>query len=235
MNLRRTTFKNLDPRELPNYSPAEAARYLRMPTSTLRTWIFGQQKDGRGAMTPVLQLPDPSKKFLSFVNLVEAHVLFSIRKHHNLPLPKIRKAVRYLQNNMGSKHPLVEHKFEVSGYDLFIKHLGKLINVSQDGQTAMSGVLKVYLRRIEWDEAGLAKKLFPYILHGVPESEQPKSIIIDPTISGGRPVLAGTGIATRVVAERFLAGESPDVLAKDYNRSRPEIDEILRCEIQLAA
>lgn len=235
MNLRRTTFKNLDPRELPNYSPAEAARYLRMPTSTLRTWIFGQQKDGRGAMFPVLQLPDPRKKLLSFINLVEAHILFSIRKDHNLPLPSVRKALRYLQNNMGSKHPLVENKFEVSGRDLFIKRLGELINVSSEGQIAMADVLKVYLHRIEWDEAGLAKKLFPYVLHGVPESEQPKSILIDPTISGGRPVLAGTGIATRVVAERFLAGESPDDLAKDYNRSRNEIDEIVRCETKLVA
>jgi len=167
--------------------------------------------------------------------LVEAHVLFSIRKDHNIPLPTIRKSLQYIQKNMHSKHPLVENKFEVSGRDLFVEFLGKLINVNKDGQTAMSQVLKVYLHRIEWDAAGFARRFFPYVRHGIPEADQPRIILIDPTISGGRPVLKGTGIATRIVAERYLAGESPEELAKDYNRTRNEIDEIVRCETKLIA
>ena len=99
----------------------------------------------------------------------------------------------------------------------------------------MSHVLKVYLHRIDRDENGFARRFFPYVRHGIPDVEQPRIILIDPTISGGRPVLKRTGIATRVVAERYLAGESPEDLAKDYKRTRDEIDEIVRCETQLVA
>ncbi len=224
-------FKTLDPRELPSYTPAEAARYLRMPLSTLRTWFFGYPSQA----SAVIQPADPKKRLLSFVNLVEAHILYSIRKDRDIPLPKVRKAIQYIQQTMKAKHPLTEQKFATSGRDLFVENLGKLVGVSQDGQIAMADVLKLYLQRIEWDETGLAKKFYPYVHQGVPESQQPQIILIDPTISGGRPVLVGTGIPTRVVAERYLAGESADDLAKDYDRTRPEIDEILRCEIRLAA
>ncbi len=230
MNIRRMAFKNLDPRELPNYSPAEAARYLRMPLSTLRTWFFGY-----GSMPPVIQPADSRKRLLSFLDLVEAHVLLSIRKVHHIPLPAVRKALQYIRTTISSEHPLAVHEFETSGRELFVKYLGGLIGVTQEGQTAMSEVLKIYLHRIERDEKGLARQFFPYVLSGVEESIQPRLILIDPTISAGRPVLAGTGIPTRVVAERHFAGESIDDLAKDYGRERLEIEEILRCESRLAA
>jgi uncharacterized protein (DUF433 family) len=48
-------------------------------------------------------------------------------------------------------------------------------------------------------------------------------------------VLAGTGIPTAIVAERYKAGESIDELAEDYGRSRKEIEEAIRCELWLEA
>ena len=51
----------------------------------------------------------------------------------------------------------------------------------------------------------------------------------------GRPVLAGTGIATAVIAERYKAGESTAELAQDYGREQAEIEEAMRCERKLEA
>jgi uncharacterized protein (DUF433 family) len=59
--------------------------------------------------------------------------------------------------------------------------------------------------------------------------------VIDPRISFGRPVLAGTGIPTAVIAERYKAGESMDDLADDYGCQRFEIEEAVRCELALEA
>ncbi|MCC7485145.1 MAG: hypothetical protein IT529_09140 [Burkholderiales bacterium] len=44
-----------------------------------------------------------------------------------------------------------------------------------------------------------------------------------------------TGIRTEVVIERFSAGEPLEVLAEDYGRSKEDIEEVLRSELQLAA
>jgi uncharacterized protein (DUF433 family) len=58
---------------------------------------------------------------------------------------------------------------------------------------------------------------------------------IDPRISFGRPVIAGTRIATAVIGERWRAGESVEALAADYGRSLAEIEEAIRCETTQAA
>jgi uncharacterized protein (DUF433 family) len=58
-----------------------------------------------------------------------------------------------------------------------------------------------------------------------------KVVVVDPRVSFGCPVLAGTGIATDVIAKRYKAGDSIAELADDYDRSQSEIEEAIRCEL----
>jgi uncharacterized protein (DUF433 family) len=225
-----------DPRELPAYGLPEVARYLRMPEATLRSWVLGRPYmtvGGQRFFRPVIHLPVSDSPVLSFVNMVEAHVLDAIRRQENIPLRKVRAAVAFLERHYHSRHPLAEHKFETDGLDLFIQKAGLLINLSQEGQLAMRGIVAAYLRRVERDVQGLPIKLYPFTRKRDPE--EPRAVVIDPFVSFGRPVLAGTGIATAVLAERFKAGESIEELAQDYARSVLEIQEALRCELPLEA
>lgn len=225
-----------DPRELPAYSITEAARYLRMPQVTLRSWVVGRSyptTTGERFFKPVIHLTEEGWPVLSFVNMVEAHVLEAIRRQENIPLHKVRAAVGFLERHYHSRHPLAEHQFETDGLDLFIQKAGLLINLSQAGQFAMREIVAAYLRRIERDVQGLPIRLYPFTRKREPE--EPRAVVIDPFVSFGRPVLAGTGIATAVLAERFKAGESVEELAKDYGRSALDIQEALRCELPLEA
>lgn len=227
----------LDPRELPAYSIPDAAHYLRMPTSTLRAWVMGQvYKTGTGArrvFQPIIVLPETARHLLSFVNLVEAHVLDATRRRHRISLQKVRRALRYLSKQFHSPHPLADQRFETDGIDLFVEQSGLLVNLSQDGQLAIRSALEAYLRRIERDEVGFAARLYPFTRKREPE--EPKAVVIDPYVSFGRPVLVGTGIPTAVIAERYKAGESIDELAEDYGRARLDIEEAIRCELEVEA
>lgn len=225
-----------DPRELPAYSLTEAARYLRMPEATLRSWVVGRPYPttaGQRFFRPVIQPPEDGRPVLSFVNMVEAHILDAIRRQENMTLRKVRTAVAFLERNYHSRHPLAEHQFETDGLDLFIQKAGLLINLSQAGQLAMRAVVAAYLRRVERDVKGLPIRLYPFTRKR--EAEEPRAVVIDPFVSFGRPVLAGTGIATAVLAERFKAGESVEELARDYGRTVLDIQEALRCELPLEA
>lgn len=225
-----------DPRELPAYAMPEAAHYLRIPEATLRSWVVGRFypiQAGKRFFRPVIVPPDKKRPLLSFMNLVEAHVLDAIRREHNIPLPKVRIALRYLKTHFPSKHPLADQRFETDSLNLFVQKFGQLINISQAGQLAMRSLLQAHLRRIERDSAGFAVRLFPFTRKR--QLEEPKVVVIDPYISFGRPVLVGTGIPTAVIAERYKAGESIDELADDYARQRVEIEEAIRCELQLEA
>jgi uncharacterized protein (DUF433 family) len=165
------------------------------------------------------------------MNLMEAHVLAAIRRRYQISFPKVRSAVTFIKEKLPTKYPLADHQFATDGLHLFIEHLGKLINVTGRGQLAIRELLEVHLRRIDRDPHGIPIRLYPFTRD--PEADEPRAVVIDPRISFGRPVLAGTGIATVIVAERFNAGESMEDLAVDYGRGRSDIEEAIRCELAL--
>ena len=221
---------------MPAYSVTEAAHYLRIPLATLRSWVRGRYyptEEGRKFFAPVIDLPEPSLQSLSFVNLVEAHILDAIRRQHNIPLPKVRIALDYVKKYFGLAHPLADQKFQSDGVSLIVSRFDQLIAVSDAGQLAMKAMLDAHLRRVGWDLAGIAIQLYPFTRKR--QADEPKIIVIDPTIAFGRPSIMGTGIATAIVAERYKAGESVDELADDYGCERRNIEEAVRCELALAA
>ena len=214
--------QRIDRRELPAYSIAEAAHYLSVPAATVRYWSTGQDE-----YLPLIQVPHHQPTLLSFLNLVELHV----------PMPKVRAAIEYLKKHTRRKsdqrHPLISRQLETDGLDIFIQRYGQLVNISQDGQMAMREVMSAALKRIERDKHGIPIKLYPFTRSRIDEA--PAMVVIDPLLSAGRPVIAGTGLATEIIAERYKAGESIDELAQDYERSEEEIEEAVRCELQAAA
>ena len=231
-NLRR----NVDPREMPAYSIPVAAHYLQLPEATLRSWVLGRTyplKDGtKRRFKPLIVLPDKRITLLSFLNLAEAHVLSALRREHEILMPHIRSALNFVSNKFGWKRPLIEQEFRTDGVGLFIDHYGRLIDVSADGQVVMRQVIEAYLERLEWENMTVAR-LYPFTR--ARDIHSPRSIVIDPRYSFGRPVLARSHISTEAIVDRYKAGESIDELAEDYGCQRLEIEEALRCELGLQA
>jgi len=171
---------------------------------------------------------------LSFINLVEAHILDAIRFRHNVPLAKVRQSIEFLREYSGSPHPLADHWFQITGVDLLIDDAGILMNTTKRGQLEMKEIIKAYLHRVDRDPKGTAERLYPYITRhrraGELE-EEPKLILIDPRISFGKPILVGVGVPTAVIVDRNRAGESVQELAADYGCETSEIKEAIRYEI----
>jgi len=224
-----------DPRMIGTYPISEAAHYLGIPSETLRSWVSAKGKTHRNLQSApcLIDLPNSSLNYLSFTNLVEAHVLRVIRKQHGITLTKVRKALDYMQGELKVSHPLARIEFQTDGVDLFVDSVRELINASESGQLAMREMLKHLLERVEVDEDGIASRLYLYTRTS--EEDSPKSIVIDPRISFGRPILVGTGIPTAVLAERYKAGDSIDDLAYDYDCDRLKIEEAIRCEFPKSA
>src|SRR5208283_3393105 len=195
-----------DPRLLPIYTVREAAHYLHIPPNTLRSWIKGRYypvTDGKRFFSPIIRTPKPffdneeeRVLTLSFINLVEAHVLAAIRTKHGLQLYKARDAVEYLRQKFGSEHPLADFDLETDKMNLFIRKFGELLNVSQPGQTVMESVVKMFLQRIERNSEGSPLKFYPFTRRDHFSAKDLKMVVIDPYVSWGRAVLRDTGIPT---------------------------------------
>lgn len=207
--------------EEPAYGLAEAAVYLKVPYTTLRYWLTGFHK-----RPPIIEPAEPDPVRLSFSNLLECHALAGMRKTYDLKLPKVRRALTELSKSYPQPHPLVNEVFLTDRKDLFIEKLGKAINISQHGQIGLD-FYHLHLERVEKDSKGLFR-FFPFVLE--PRPAEPKTIEINPLIGFGKPVIAGTGISTAIIASRFNARESVADLAKEYGCSPQQIEEVIRWE-----
>lgn len=231
--LRLPPLRTLDRREVPAYRVAEAAQYLRMPKATVRAWAVGQ-----GGFKPVLAIERQARvPLLSFVNLVEVHVLDALRREHDIPLQKTRGVLRLLDRLFpGEAHPLADRDLLTESGEVFVEHLGHLVSASRDGQIAIRELLEAHLRRVDRDPAGRASRLYPFTRKRQDAESllrEPRLVMIDPEVQFGRPVLTGTGIPTLVIADRYKAGESIADLARDYDRPEEQIEEAIRCELAL--
>jgi uncharacterized protein (DUF433 family) len=207
--------------EDPAYGISEAAVYLRVPSSTLRYWL-GLQK-----LPAIIRPARLNPVRLSFMNLLECHALAAMRKLYNLRLPKVRRALRKVTEEKPQSHPLVTQVFLTDRTDLFIERMDTLISVSADSLQLKLDFYRMYLERVETDSTGLFR-FFPFVVE--PRPSEPKSIEINPMIGFGKPVIAGTGISTAIIASRFNARESVAALAEEYGRTPQEIEEAVRWE-----
>jgi uncharacterized protein (DUF433 family) len=208
--------------EAPAYTTGEVSRYLRVPLQTIRYWALG-----RGSIPALINVAAPNPPRLSYLNLLECHMLSAMRAVYDLRIPKVRRTLKYLAKHRPSPHPLLTEALETNRIDIFVRHYDQLIAASKDGQLAIKDMLKLHLERIERDAAGLFK-FFPFVEKRV--ANEPRLILIDPQIGFGKPVIAGTSISTAVVVSRFHARESISSLAEEYQLSKEQVEEAIRWE-----
>jgi hypothetical protein len=122
---------------------------------------------------------------LSFINLVEAHVLHSIRHIHQVKLRKVRSALDYVERESGGRHPLATQQFQTDGVDLFIEKLGSLIIASAGGQVALREAFEAHLKRVE-HVFGIARDCS--CSRGQPSTSRRSSSSI---LAFGRPIIVG--------------------------------------------
>lgn len=221
-------YGDQDPRRLPAYTFADAGRLLTVNASTIRNWARGHEH-----FRPVLTMPDDdSHDAVSFFNLIEIFVLDELRRRHRFSLQQLRRSIAYMRDTFPeATYPLAEVDLFVSNNELFGRYESSaLINISRGGQFALEEVLRDLLQRVEKGPSGEGIiKLYPFITkQRTPDS--PRVVEVNPKVRFGRPVIAGTGVPTTVVAQRFDAGESIAKLAEEYERTPEEIEQVVRYE-----
>lgn len=235
-----------DPREIPIYTLSDASKYLKMSQVTLRSWVVGRSYrlgDGTSKWWPsVVQPAGADTRLLSFINLIELHVLSGIRRVHRVQFQKVRSALAFLEKTFSTTpNPLANVEFWTDQFDLFIEKSGDLICASRAGQQVIKEAVDQYLHRIDRDPDMQPLRLYPFsrelIVHPSQEKtvlqklkNEPRSIAIDPLVAFGRPTISDTGVPTNVISGRFRAGEKITDLVEDYGIGKAEIEQALEYE-----
>lgn len=218
---------------VPAYRLAEAARYLGASTSTLRSWFRGRNYKVAGQARrshPVLGQHGKDAETLSFLDLIEAHMLHTIRRGYGIPLNRFRRAMEYLREINPDLHFLAHKNFRYDHRDLFLKMEDRLFSLSERGQVVAEPIIEEGLKRLTYGRDGWASSFFLPATHS-----NRHTIALDPSIGFGRPVIIRLGLKAEVIAERFTAGEGIAEMAKDYGAKESEIEDALRWCNRLAA
>lgn len=211
----------------PLYTRVETARYTQTPISTLQYWC-----DAGAVIVPA---ESHTMGGMSFINLIEAHVLSALRRTHRVPLHKIRSAANWLKKEMRHDHPLAELDIQTDGFNLFVQHLGQIISASENGQLVIRQIMERYLSRIERDLQGMPVRFYPFTRDADGVVNVPRWIVMDPVVAFGRPVVQGTRVTSSIILERWSAGDDIALLADDYKLSSEAIQEAIRCETRRRA
>jgi len=220
-----------DIRNQPAYTLAEAARYLKVAPATLRAWFVGRPYPtgaGTAHSRPLIKPAKNPPPTLSFWNLIEAHVLRSLRTDHGVSMDKLRRAVDYAQRTLKIDRLLLSQELRTDAGKLLLERYGELIELSASGQIAMRRLFNEHLARVDWDEWKYPVRLFPYTSGEAALTARP--IAIDAHVAFGRPILAAKGVTTGAIAERIDAGETAAELAEDYDLAIGEIEEAVLYE-----
>ena len=225
MSISRSRGADFD-RDVCSYTLAEAARYVRLPTATLRSWVLGRQyptAEGSADFPPLIQPASRQPLWLAFSNLIEAHVLRSLRNEHGVPVRALRSALVYAEKTLGIDRLLLRPELRTDAGKVFLDRYGELIELTASGQLAMRRLFEEHLKRVEWDSSRFPVRLYPFLSASAPSAE--RAIVIDPRIAFGRPVMLRKGISKSTIAERVDAGEAVDDIAADYDLGRSEIEQ----------
>jgi uncharacterized protein (DUF433 family) len=116
--------------------------------------------------------------------------------------------------------------FLTDGEDLWLTELDPKderelhLNASRSGQIAFPHIAEV-LRHLDY-EGGRPARWWP--------RGRDAAVVVDPRVSFGQPILFPSAIRTVTVLDRFMAGESVDEIAEEYELTPEAVQEALRFE-----
>lgn len=197
-----------------------------MPKSTIHKWTDG------GDSALLSSLPAHGRNpTIPFIGLAEAFVLSAFRKA-GVPMQRIRPAVEILQQEIGLEHALASSNLYSDGaeilydYDTANRESDEPsgfsdLYVVRTNQRQFSRTVASYLKRITYGGDGWVTRV------ELPAYEATR-VIVDPTVSFGQPVVAAARVRIEDLVDRFSAGDSLSEIARDFEISRSEVEDVIR-------
>lgn len=179
------------------------------------------RKYGRGYSAPVIQ--GPADSGLSFNNLIEIHVLRSLRTKHEVRLDRVREALTVAESEYGISRLLISDQLRFDAGQLFLERYGEFLELNRTQQIAMRAMVEGFLKRIDFGSDGLPKDFYPATRTASGSTR--KLILVSPVISFGRAVVGRLGVSTHIIADRLNAGEPEQSVIDDYGLQREELEE----------
>lgn len=190
------------------YPLRQAARLVGVETRAVRRWLLGYGRKHRGSRVrsePLwrtqLEGQELPGEVIGFRDLLELRMVAAFVKH-GVDLKVIRATVDAASSSLGSDYPLSNKRFMTDGRRIFLHAMEQTTGNSQlidlaGRQFVFSEVIKPSLYAgIEYEDGG-ARRWFPL--------GSRKTVVLDPGLQFGTPVLVDVAIPTDTIHASFIA------------------------------
>ncbi|MDP9409577.1 MAG: DUF433 domain-containing protein [Actinomycetota bacterium] len=219
----------------PVMTAREAARQLRIPSSTLTYWLEGGTRKGK-SYQPVLREQATGSADVTWGEVVEARYLRAYRQRHDISMQRLRPFISELRDVLGVPYPLAHAKPYVGpGQRLLLEvqertHLPEELRAVYEvttGQLILAHPASDFFQRVDFSEGenGEAVQMFP--------AGRRSPVVMRPTISSAAATVRG--IRTEVIAELADARVPVEDIAQDFGISVDYVKAALSYEWSEAA
>jgi len=210
------------------YGMTEAARLLGTSRARISAWYRGWPHGDSALLRSDYEDLGAHGHVISFLDLMDAAASVTLREKHGVSPKTIRKLRGILREKWNTPHPFARQEFytDESGRQVFCELASedgevRLLEVLRH-QYAIPQVLLPFLKRVEYNkETRLAQVLS---LMG--------RVVLDPRRKYGKPTVQGTGMATAILHDCFIATRSEDVVAEWYSVSPDDVREAVAFETE---
>ncbi|KRE21383.1 hypothetical protein ASE66_28535 [Bosea sp. Root483D1] len=215
------------------YTPAEAARLIKVPAAKLTRWLKGHGSGNR-TYPPLwhgqVDLHD-DKLYLGFLDLVQSRMASAFIAAGLSP-QKVRRALILARELIEHDHPFATSRFRTDGRTLLLEALGEdeddrpLVDLFKRGQYVMHKVIEPSLKGIDFD-TDIAARWWP--------RGRASDIVLDPARQFGQPIIESVGIPTSILSAAAEAEGSVTRAARLFRVSTAAVQRAVDFEHGLAA
>lgn len=184
------------------YDAQEVSHLLALPVECIVRWAVPDRNGLPPVVAPMLD------RAFSFVDLVSLAVAGELWKRR-VAEAEMRHGVKYLQHHTGYDRPLAHRDvvdiLATSGHAFIAELEGGWYDLGKGGQGAFKEIVRIYLKKISYDDLGIARLWKPA-----------RYVVLDPRIQAGAPCIEGTRIPTETIAA-MTEVDPPELVAQDLD------------------
>ncbi len=216
------------------YTVGEAAQITRIPSATIRRWVFGyaRRRNGERVEYQPISVPEIGRiekhLVVGFRDLLEVRIVHAFRK-----AGVSWHVIRLAASNAGApsqSHPFLSKRFRTDGRTIFLESIRQagedgLVDLARNQHAFHRVIAPSLYRDIVFDANDQPQEWYPLWPR--------KTIVVDPKRSFGRP-MAG-GVPADILATSASRENSIDVVARWYEVPPEAIKAAIDWQERLAA
>lgn len=199
------------------YTSRDIATILNLPIKKVSYWLSKYVREKFPQITGYVYNFEQEKGiYVNFKSLLQIYVLSELRSrgHTNKEILKIYSAI---SDKYNTNYPFAKKNIYSVGSELLMEENGELVDANF--QISLKEILSEYIHKIEFDREGNAVRFFPL--------GKDKSIVVDPKVQFGSPVIKGTRVNADIIFELYENGEDVLSIARMYEISTESVQDAI--------